>query len=103
MLDELTISFCGIGHEILLRNIEHLLKHDVPKCNQHSFHSDFIAKSGAPSTILVKKVVVPGLGVAERKLPILLTEWIAQPHFQHHSFLYKNAFYTTITRSCIMA
>ena len=39
------ISFCGIGEKIHLRNIERLLKRAVPKCKDHSFHSDFIAKA----------------------------------------------------------
>ncbi len=40
------ISFCGAGDKLLLRNIERLLKRSVPKCDDHSFHSDFIAKVG---------------------------------------------------------
>ncbi|MBU4485142.1 DEAD/DEAH box helicase [bacterium] len=38
------ISFCGINEKLLLKNIERLLKRAVPKCNDHSFHSDFVAK-----------------------------------------------------------
>ncbi|MBT3181366.1 MAG: DEAD/DEAH box helicase [Deltaproteobacteria bacterium] len=40
------ISFCGVGDKLLLRNIERLLKRSVPKCDDHSFHSDLIAKAG---------------------------------------------------------
>lgn len=40
------ISFCSLEEKIYLRNIERLLKRAVPKCEDHSFHSDFIAKAG---------------------------------------------------------
>jgi len=43
------ISFCGINEKIYLRNIERLLKRAVPKCTDHSFHSDLIAQAGAQS------------------------------------------------------
>ena len=40
------ISFCGSSEKILLRNIERLLKRAVPKCEEHSFHSDSVARAG---------------------------------------------------------
>jgi ATP-dependent RNA helicase RhlE len=44
--DGVAISFCSIGEKTYLRNIERLLKRTVPTCNNHSFHSDFVAKAG---------------------------------------------------------
>jgi ATP-dependent RNA helicase RhlE len=42
----IAISFCSIGEKIHLRDIERLLKRAVPKCKNHSFHSDFVARAG---------------------------------------------------------
>jgi len=44
------ISFCSISEKIHLRNIERLLKRAVPKCKEHSFHSDNVAKAGIQNT-----------------------------------------------------
>lgn len=41
------ISFCSLDEKNQLKSIERLLKRSVPKCNDHSFHSDFVAKSVA--------------------------------------------------------
>ena len=44
------ISFCSIGEKIHLRDIERLLKRAVPKCEDHSFHSELIASAGIQAT-----------------------------------------------------
>lgn len=40
------ISFCTIGEKSYLRDIERLLKRPVPKCKEHSFHSEAVVRAG---------------------------------------------------------